>query len=98
MDLFSSTTTAEGYARARPPIHPWVVDRLRERLGLRHRLRCALDLGCGSGLSTAPLRQLADLCVGVEPVAAMARLAPQVAPGARFAVARAEALPLRAGT
>ncbi|HVO13152.1 MAG TPA: class I SAM-dependent methyltransferase [Vicinamibacteria bacterium] len=98
MDLFSSATTAEGYARARPPIHAWVVERLAERLRLSGRVRRALDLGCGAGLSTAPLRRLAGICLGIEPVAAMLRFAPAVAPGAAFAVARAEALPVHAAS
>ncbi|HXY39204.1 MAG TPA: class I SAM-dependent methyltransferase [Vicinamibacteria bacterium] len=94
MGLFSSAATADGYARARPPIHAWVVERLAERLRLAGRVRRALDLGCGAGLSTAPLGQLAGTCLGIEPVAAMLRLAPAVAPLADFAVARAEALPV----
>lgn len=98
MDLFSSTTTAEGYARARPKVHPWVVARLHERLQLSGRLGCALDVGCGAGLSTAPLRALARVCLGIEPVAAMLRFAGAVAPGAAFAVARAEDLPVRSGS
>ncbi len=98
MDLFSSATTAEGYARARPPIHAWVIERLGERLQLSGTVLYALDLGCGAGLSTAPLRQLARTCLGIEPVAAMLRFAAAVAPGAGFAVGRAEALPVRSAS
>jgi SAM-dependent methyltransferase len=97
MGLFSSAAMAEGYARARPPIHAWVVERVRGRLRLDGRGRRALDVGCGAGLSTAPLRAVAQSCLGVEPVAGMAQRARAVAPGAHFAVGRAEALPVRSG-
>jgi SAM-dependent methyltransferase len=86
---------AEGYATARPPVHPRVVDRIAAWLG--ERKRRALDLGCGSGLSTRPLLALADSCVGVDPVAAMVSSARVVAPSAWFVVASAESLPFRAG-
>jgi SAM-dependent methyltransferase len=87
---------AKGYARARPPVHPRVVDRIAAWLG--ERKRRALDLGCGSGLSTRPLTALARTCVGVDPVAAMVSCARDVAPSARFAVALAESLPFPAGS
>jgi SAM-dependent methyltransferase len=98
MNLFASASMAQGYAKARPRIHPWVIERVRERLALAGTARRALDVGCGAGLSTAPLAGIARLAVGIEPAVAMLPWARAVAPGARFAAGRAEALPLRSGS
>lgn len=89
---------AAGYARSRPPVHPRVVERVRRHLRLESPVARGLDVGCGSGLSTRALGAIARRCVGVDPVAAMVALGREVAPGARFCVARAEALPARPGT
>jgi SAM-dependent methyltransferase len=89
---------AQGYARARPPLHARIVDRARELLGLRAAVHAALDLGCGSGLSTLPLLRAAARVVGVDPVQEMVTCARSIAPGARFAAARGEALPFRSGS
>ena len=89
----SFAAKAEGYAKARPPLHSQIVGRLSDLPAT-----AALDLGCGSGLSTAPLLRFAASVVGVEPAVAMLRWAPRVAPGARFVSARSESLPFRDAT
>ena len=86
---------AEGYATARPPVHSFVLDRVRKTLGERLKLRRVLDAGCGAGLSTKPLVALSDMCLGIDPVEAMLKYAPGVAPGARFIAGTAEAMPVR---
>lgn len=86
-NLFASAAMAEGYARSRPAVHAWV---LRQLPG---RYRRALDLGCGSGISTAALAGLAEHRVGLEPAESMLAWAPLVSPGADFLVGQAEALP-----
>jgi SAM-dependent methyltransferase len=83
----------EGYARARPPVHPWVVNRIRERLA--RSVARALDVGCGAGLSTAPLTDFADICIGFDPFEPMVRQATRTAPAASFLQAAAEHLPFR---
>jgi SAM-dependent methyltransferase len=90
---FSDAAMAAGYAAARPPVHPHVVARLREWLG-PCRVSLAVDLGCGAGLSTRPLIDLAVTCVGLDPAEMMVRAARTVVPAARFATAAGEALPL----
>jgi ubiquinone/menaquinone biosynthesis C-methylase UbiE len=82
---------AEGYARSRPPLHARIIDRIGVRAA------AALDVGCGAGLSTAPLVRLADRVVGVDPVPAMVRWAGRIVPGASFTAAAAEALPFPDG-
>jgi SAM-dependent methyltransferase len=91
--LFSSASMALGYARSRPPLHERIV-------ALAGLPRCsrALDIGCGSGLSTRALAGTAASSVGIEPVEAMVQVAAQVAPAASFVHGRAEALPFAART
>jgi SAM-dependent methyltransferase len=94
-DLFASPAMAAGYANSRPPVHPRVIERVRERLQLAGRLDLGLDVGCGAGLSTKALQRVARRCVGVDPAEAMLRWGGSVAPGALFVAGSAEALPLR---
>jgi SAM-dependent methyltransferase len=99
-DVYDSARLAAGYAFARPPVHPLVVDRVAGRLRITRqtRRRRALDVGCGAGLSAAPLDALAEDVVGVDPARGMLAHRAVVAPAARFAVGAAEALPFAAGT
>lgn len=89
--LYDSERMADGYATARPPVHPQVIDIAHQRLG--GDFDCALDVGCGSGLSTAPLSALARRVYGVEPSVPMLLRSARVAPRAHFAAACAEDLP-----
>ena len=82
---------AEGYAKARPPLHADIVG----RIGVRGR--AALDVGCGAGLSTRPLLGFADRVYGIDPVPEMVRWAARLVPGAWFVGARVEALPFDDG-
>ena len=88
----------EGYTKARPPVHPYVLERVRERLGLTMPISRALDVGCGAGLSTSPLRGIAGFCLGIDPIEAMVHGSPAAVIGVRFAAARAEALPVRSAS
>lgn len=92
-NLFATAGLDSGYATARPPVHPLVVEKLRRRLG--GQVHVALDIGCGAGLSTAPLDGRARLVVGLEPAASMLRAHETTAPHACFAAGQAEALPFR---
>jgi len=92
VNLFDTPAKAEGYAKARPPLHARIV----EQLGVVPRA-AILDVGCGAGLSTAPLLPLASRVVGVEPAFRMLPWARRVAPGADFLSARSESLPFRDG-
>lgn len=95
--LFASSTLAAGYARSRPAVHPRVIERVRRHLGVSERLRCAVDIGCGAGLSTQPLTALARTTVGIEPLEPMLRWTREVAPDSHFIVGRAEELPVGDG-
>lgn len=94
---FSDTAMAAGYATVRPPIHPRVIALLRDwRRGAHAEI--AADIGCGAGLSTRPLVDVADRCIGFDPSESMIQAARHVSPGSRFVVAGAEAMPLASGT
>lgn len=94
MNLFDNERMAAGYARSRPAVHSHVIERIGRRLGTEPA--AALDLGCGTGLSTAPLAMLARRVIGIEPSASMLRWAPSIAPRAMFAVGSGESMPVRA--
>ncbi|MBV9304712.1 MAG: class I SAM-dependent methyltransferase [Acidobacteriaceae bacterium] len=93
---FGETSIATGYAQFRPPLHKRIMERVRERLPPLRNFAYALDVGCGTGLSTEALSGLADLRIGLEPAEAMLQWSRTVAPGAQFIAAAAEAIPLRA--
>ena len=96
--LFASPTLAAGYARSRPAVHPRVIDRVRRHLGVSERLRCAVDIGCGAGLSTRPLADVARTAVGIEPLEPMLAWTREVATDSKFVVGLAESLPLESGS
>jgi ubiquinone/menaquinone biosynthesis C-methylase UbiE len=92
VNLFDTPAKAEGYAKARPPLHA----RIAERIGIR--AATALDVGCGAGLSTAPLLEFCDRVLGVDPFPEMLKWANRIAVGAHFLAAKAESLPFRDAT
>lgn len=92
---FLGTETAAGYARARPDYHPQAVAALARLLRLSARVLCAVDVGCGTGMSSRALRPLAERVVAVDVSRPMLTAA---APfdGVQFVQAAAERLPVRA--
>ncbi len=92
---FAAGLMTAGYASARPPVHPHVIEAVRARLGRGAPFARALDVGCGAGLSARALGGLASQVVGIEPVESMLRFGAAIAPEAQFISASAEALPLR---
>lgn len=96
MNFFGPASAAERYARGRPFFHPLVAGRVKEFFGLGEPLPRALDVGCGTGLSTAALRELAAEVVGVDASAAMLSHAAR-REGVAYVLADAERLPFGAG-
>ena len=88
---------AHGYARDRPRFHSQVIDRIRQSLGPTATLDRVLDVGCGTGLSTEPLTELAQTAVGVDVARDMVAAA-EPRPGIHYLVSAAEHLPVRAAS
>ncbi len=87
MNPFASI--AEGYARHRPPVHREIL-----RRALSGPYQTAVDIGCGSGISTRALADFARTRIGVEPAESMVEAARLVDPTAQFLVGPAEAIDL----
>lgn len=94
-DIFNSDALGEGYAQWRPAVHPRVVELIGRRVG---RVERALDIGCGTGLSTRALGALTDEAIGMEPYVSMLRWSRSVAPDAAFVAGAAEAIPVRSAS
>jgi SAM-dependent methyltransferase len=85
-------TSADRYAAGRPYHHERT---LRRALAGRPRPASALDVACGTGLSTRALAALGIPAAGLDPVPAMVARA-RADTGLPYAVAAAEALPVAA--
>jgi SAM-dependent methyltransferase len=91
---FGTDDMAAGYATSRPPVHRRVIEQAFQQLARTGSFQRALDIGCGAGVSTQALIDVARMCIGLEPSEAMLKWAPQIAPSADFVVGSAEAIPL----
>ncbi len=91
-DIFNSDFLGEGYAQWRPAVHPHVIELIARRIG---RVERALDIGCGTGLSTRALMPITEEPIGMEPYLNMLRWSRTIAPNAAFFAGNAEAIPLR---
>src|SRR5512143_524637 len=95
--LFEHDRVAAGYASARPYLHPQIFAVVRDLIGPAAPCRRALDVGCGTGLSSAALLELAREVVGIDGSVEMLRRAGRVG-GVRYVASAAEALPFRPRT
>lgn len=66
MSFFAFQRVAIGYAKHRPYYHPVVMNSVRQQLNLKGKFGNALDVGCGTGLSTIALKELADNVTGID--------------------------------
>jgi SAM-dependent methyltransferase len=100
MSFFAFQRVAEGYATHRPYYHPLIMQKIRDRLGLDRPVSHALDVGCGTGLSTVALRALADHVTGTDSSAEMIAVAQAHNTDDRitYREAPAEQLPFADGT
>jgi uncharacterized protein (DUF952 family)/ubiquinone/menaquinone biosynthesis C-methylase UbiE len=87
---FVGSAVAERYADARPFLHGTAIDMLRRD---RPSFRCAIDVACGTGLSTRALEAVSDRVVGVDASPEMIRLASSRP--SHYVVGAAEGLPFR---
>ena len=92
MNFFSPKTAAERYAKGRPFFHRLIIRRTRDFLSINKLLPLALDVGCGTGLSTVALKEIAENIIGTDISREMIALAPKDKNIAYF-VSDAENLP-----
>jgi SAM-dependent methyltransferase len=96
VNFFSAKSAAERYPKGRPYFHPIVIERIKKFLSLKEPLPRAIDVGCGTGLSTIALKEIAREVVGVDAASEMIALAERDA-RIEYFVASAEQLPFRDG-
>ena len=77
MSFFVFPRVAQGYANHRPYYHPLIMEKVRHRINLQGRYEHGLDVGCGTGLSTIALKELANNVVGIDGSAEMIAVANQ---------------------
>jgi SAM-dependent methyltransferase len=92
MNFFSYKSAAERYTKGRPYFHPLVVERIKTFLAVAEPVGQALDVGCGTGLSTIALKEIARRVVGVDMSQEMIALA-EKGDSIEYAVADAAHLP-----
>jgi ubiquinone/menaquinone biosynthesis C-methylase UbiE len=66
MNPFVTRSSAQRYATGRPNIHGEAVRRIRAMLSLEEPFVLALDVGCGTGLSTRALKEIANRVIGAD--------------------------------
>ncbi len=92
MNYFSPKNTAERYAKGRPFFHRNTIKHIREFIKIDNKLENALDVACGTGLSTNALLGIAENVFGIDASDEMLKLAlnPQEI---KYSKASAENLP-----
>ena len=65
-NFFDGQTAARNYAIARPDFHQGSIDRVRNFLKIESKLSNALDIACGTGLSTQALLPIAEHVYGTD--------------------------------
>lgn len=97
MNYFSPKTVAERYSKGRPGFHGNTITHIRDYLHLDKKLNKALDIACGTGLSTKALLTIATDVYGTDISGEMLKLALQ--PGEiNYSIAPAEQQPFADNT
>lgn len=81
------------YAAGRPYYHPAIMNRIRAQLELDAKVPLAVDVGCGTGLSSVALAEIGNRITAVDPSAEMLEEATPH-PNVTYQQAAAEQLPL----
>jgi ubiquinone/menaquinone biosynthesis C-methylase UbiE len=88
---------AEQYASGRPYYHPVMMERIAGYLQLNERVEHAVDVGCGTGLSSFALAAIAQKVTGFDVSAEMLASA-LLHPRVEYHMAPADDLPLQAAS
>jgi ubiquinone/menaquinone biosynthesis C-methylase UbiE len=76
MNYFAPRNAAERYAQGRPDVHQLCIDEIGHFLQLEDKLDKALDIACGTGLSTKALLPIAHQVYGTDIAPEMLQYAP----------------------
>jgi ubiquinone/menaquinone biosynthesis C-methylase UbiE len=76
MNYFSPRTVAERYSKGRPDFHANTIKHIKDFLRLDNKVEKALDIACGTGLSTKALLSIATNVFGTDISQEMLKLAP----------------------
>lgn len=63
---YDNKLVSQRYGRSKIDLSRSVIDRIQSFLKLDEKLEKALDIGCATGVSTLPLKQLAHQVVGID--------------------------------
>ncbi len=66
MNYFNAKTAAERYARGRPDFHSNTIRHIKDYIQIDNKLDKALDIACGTGLSTKALLEIAVNVYGTD--------------------------------
>lgn len=77
MNYFAPKDTAERYAKGRPYFHRNTIEKVKEFLKLEEKFKIALDVACGTGLSTKALLDIAEKIYGTDTSEEMLKQAEQ---------------------
>src|SRR3954470_2404473 len=75
MNYFNPKTAAERYSKGRPDFHSNTIKHIKDYLHLNKKLNKALDVACGTGLSTKALLEIATNVYGTDTSQEMLNLA-----------------------
>lgn len=92
MNYFNPKTAAERYSKGRPYFHGNTIKHIKDYLHLDKKLNNALDIACGTGLSTKALLEIATNVYGTDASQEMLNLALE-ADKIRYTIALAEQQP-----
>lgn len=92
---WSDRAAAERYAKGRPYFQPQVITRAREFLKIQGRIPRALDVACGTGLSSLALKEIAHRIAACDVAHEMLSVATSD-PRIDYLMARAEETPFAA--
>lgn len=77
MNYFNQKTAAERYSTGRPEFHSNTIKHIKDYLHLDQKLSNALDIACGTGLSTRALLEIATNVYGTDASQEMLKFALQ---------------------
>jgi len=92
MNYFNPKSAAERYSKGRPDFHSNSINRIKNFLHLDKKLDRALDIACGTGLSTKALLEIATNVYGTDASQQMLEFAVQP-DKINYSIAKAEQQP-----